>query len=517
MVLDEEELDRDPLLYGRHDLRRHHQVRAVAHQRPYGTLGRRQFHTDRGRNLVPHAGVAVFEVVLVVRPRAPQFVQVTGERAGRVDDDVRLVGDGVQRAEYLRLRGPDIRLVGLVGGVDALFPAFLVLGVLAGVPVRDPVVVERQCLRQLLQGAAGVRDQRGGGQLVAVVRGDVEVQEADVRRCEQGVGGSREVRVAGADAYHQVGQAREFVRCRRARVADAADVLGVVVAQGALAGLGGGDGDTGRRGELRQRLLRAAVVDSAARDDQGAAGGTDRPYRFGQFVGVGGRAAYVPHAVGEELVRPVVRLGLNVLRESESYGACLDRVGEDPHRLQRRRDQRLGARDTVEVPRHRAQTVVDRHVTGVRDFELLEDRVRRAGREGVAGEEQDGEVVDRGERGTGDEVGRAGADRGRHSVRGETVGLPRVTDCRVHHGLFVAALVERHVVAVLDERLAEPGDVPVAEDAPGGLDQAAADAVPLGVLGGQEAYERLRDREPRRRGRGGRGHRCPPVLCTWAE
>lgn len=455
---------------------------------------------------------------MVVRPRAPEFVQVAGERAGRVDDHVRLVGDGVQRAQYLRLRRAYVRLVGLVGGVDALFPAFLVLDVLAGVRVRDLVVVERQCLRQLFQGAAGVRDQRGGGQLVAVVRGDVEVQEADVRRREQGVGRRGEVRVAGADAYHQVGQTGEFVRRRRTRVSDAAHVLGVVVAQGALADLGGGDGDAGRRGELRQRLLGAAVVDSAARDDQGTAGGTDRPYRFGQFVGVGGRAAYVPHAVGEELVGPVVRLGLNVLRESESYGTCLDGVGEDPHRLQRSRDQRLGARDTVEVPRHRTQTVVDRHVAGVRDFELLEDRVRRAGREGVAGEKQDGEMVDRGERGTGDEVGRARADRRRHGVRGETVGLTGVANCRVDHGLFVAALVERHVVAVFDERLAEPGDVPVAEDAPGGLDQAAADAVPLGVLGGQEAYERLRDREPRRRGRrGGRGHRCPPVLSAGAK
>ncbi len=62
---------------------------------------------------------------------------------------------------------------------------------------------------------------------------------------------------------------------------------------------------------------------------------------------------------------------------------------------------------------------------------------------------------------------------------------------RVHHGLFVAALVVRHDVGVLDEGLADPGHVAVAEDAPGAGDQAAPHAVAFGVLGGQEAHQGL--------------------------
>ncbi len=88
---------------------------------------------------------------------------------------------------------------------------------------------------------------------------------------------------------------------------------------------------------------------------------------------------------------------------------------------------------------------------------------------------------------------------------GQPVGLPGVADRGVHHGLFVAALVVRHRVGVLQQRLADAGDVAVAEDAPGGADEPLPHAVAFGVLGGQEAYERLGDRQPGR-------HRCPSRL-----
>lgn len=235
-------------------------------------------------------------------------------------------------------------------------------------------------------------------------------------------------------------------------------------------------------------------------DDQRAAGGTDRADRLRELGRVGARTAYDPGALGEELVGPVVGLGLDVLGQREGDRARLHRVGEDAHRLEGRRDQGLGAGDAVEVPRHRAQGVVDRHIARVGDLELLEHRVGDAGREDVAGEQEHREVVDGGERGAGDQVGRAGADRRRHRVGGQAVRLAGVADGRVDHRLLVAALVERHVVAVLDQRLAEAADVPVAEDAPGRADQPLPYAVALRVLGGEEADECLGDRQPRRRG-----------------
>lgn len=223
------------------------------------------------------------------------------------------------------------------------------------------------------------------------------------------------------------------------------------------------------------------------------AGGPYGCRRVGERGGVGGRAAYVPDPLGEEVLGPVVRLRLDVLRQGEGDGAGLGGVGEHAHGVQRGRDQRLGAYDAVEVPRDRAQRVVDRDVAGDGVLKLLEHRVGDPGGEGVAGQQQDGDAVDGGERGAGDEVGGAGADGGGDGLRGQAVELAGVADGGVHHGLLVAALVVGHQVLRLDERLADPGDVPVAEDAPGAADQPVAYAVALGVLGGQEPHERLGD------------------------
>ncbi len=93
---------------------------------------------------------------------------------------------------------------------------------------------------------------------------------------------------------------------------------------------------------------------------------------------------------------------------------------------------------------------------------------------------------------------------------GEAVRLAGVADRRVHHGLFVAALVVGHLRGVLQQRLAEAGDVAVAEDAPGGADEPPPDAVALGVLGGEETDQRLCD------GQAG-GHRYPSVWSGWKQ
>ncbi len=293
-----------------------------------------------------------------------------------------------------------------------------------------------------------------------------------------------------------VGGARQVVADGGAGVADAAQVGRVVVAQGALAGLGGGDRDAGGVHQRPQRLLGLAVVDPAARDDQRALGCPDGPHRVGQFRRVRLGTPDAPDPLGEELPRPVVRLGLHVLREGEGDGAGLGRVGQHPHRLERGGDQRLGAGDAVEVPGDRPQGVVDGDVARAGVLQLLQERVGGVGGEVVAGQQQDGQAVDGGEGRAGDEVGRAGADGRGDRLRGEPVELAGVADGGVHHGLFVAALVERHQVGVLDEGLAESGHVAVAEDAPGAGDQPAPHAVAFGVLGGQEADQGLGGGQP---------------------
>ena len=58
-----------------------------------------------------------------------------------------------------------------------------------------------------------------------------------------------------------------------------------------------------------------------------------------------------------------------------------------------------------------------------------------------------------------------GPDRARAREGAEPVALAGVPGGEVHHRLLVAGLVEGEQVGVLLERLAEPGDVAVAEDA----------------------------------------------------
>ena len=52
----------------------------VADQRVDVAVGRRHLDAERGRDFVSHAGVAVFQVVLLRVARAPEFVQIA--RAG---------------------------------------------------------------------------------------------------------------------------------------------------------------------------------------------------------------------------------------------------------------------------------------------------------------------------------------------------------------------------------------------------------------------------------------------------
>jgi hypothetical protein len=213
----------------------------------------------------------------------------------------------------------------------------------------------------------------------------------------------------------------------------------------------------------------------------------------------------VPGPLGEELLGPVVRLGLYVLRQGEGDGAGGGRVGEDAHRGEGGGDQRLGPGDAVEVAGDGPQAVVDGDVARVGHFELLEDGVGGAGGEGVAGEEQDGQAVDGGQGGAGDEVGGARPDGGGDGVGGEAAALAGEAGGGVHHGLLTAALVEAEAAGplgpfggVLGEGLAEPGDVAVAEDGPDGRDQPLPLAVALAVLDGEEADQCLGGGEPHR-------------------
>ena len=74
--------------------------------------------------------------------------------------------------------------------------------------------------------------------------------------------------------------------------------------------------------------------------------------------------------------------------------------------------------------------------------------------------------------------------------------LPRVADGGVHHRLLVPRLAVGEEVGPLVERLPDPGDVAVPEDAEAAAEEALPHAVALDLLDGEEPHERLGGGQP---------------------
>ena len=156
-----------------------------------------------------------------------------------------------------------------------------------------------------------------------------------------------------------------------------------------------------RRSSRRRRRSAAGARRAAARPPRRARSGSAR------------RAAHVPHAAREERLRPVERLGLDVLGQRQRHGAGLGRVGEHAHRGQQR------ATDSCSGRLMRSQ----KRETGLK--QSLTDTSSEPGPRAPAApgsrrawrrcrrQQQHRQAVDRRERRAGDHVGRAGADRGR--------------------------------------------------------------------------------------------------------
>src|SRR5438309_949424 len=205
----------------------------------------------------------------------------------------------------------------------------------------------------------------------------------------------------------------------------------------------------------------------------------------------------MPYALRQNLVGIVVGLGLHVLRQRERDRAGVRGAGEHAHGGERRGHELLRAHDAIPITRHRLEGVVHADVAARWDLELLQHRIREARREHIARQQKNGQAVHGRERGAGEHVRRARADR-RSACEGlQAILLARVSDRAVDHRLLVPRHVVREQLRPLKERLAYPGDVAVAKDAPHPGEEALLDAVALDVLRRQESHERLRHRESR--------------------
>ena len=81
------------------------------------------------------------------------------------------------------------------------------------------------------------------------------------------------------------------------------------------------------------------------------------------------------------------------------------------------------------------------------------------------------------------------------------------------HALLIAGLVEPEVFAVLQQGLADAGDVAVTEDADRATEEGLGVAVALDALGGEEPDDGLADGQPL--GGVGLGTECPSAVKGW--
>ena len=355
--------------------------------------------------------------------------------------------------------------------------------------------VERAAQR--LEADARVGEQRHARVLGRVDRRDVEVDEAHVRVGEDAARRGGEVAPARADAEHDVGLAGDRVGGGCAGGADRAERLRVVVGQRALAGLRLGHRHAGRLGERAQRVGRLGVDRPATRrrsagacaERSSAAASASRSGSAGGRRTCQTRRA--KNSSGQSNASACTSWGSESVTVPVSAGSVSTRIAASADdsscsgRLMRSQKRDTGLKQSF------TETSSE-----VGSSSSCEHRAGDAGGEDVARQQQHRQAVDRRERRARDHVGRARPDRGGAGVGGQPVLLAREAGRGVDHRLLVARKHVGHLVALLEQRLADARHVAVPEDAEAAGDQALLDAVALGVLVAQEPDERLGDRQP---------------------
>jgi len=250
----------------------------------------------------------------------------------------------------------------------------------------------------------------------------------------------------------------------------------------AFTGLGFTDRHAEIRRESTQFIPGFRVFDTAATDQERALGLLDRCDRTVERC-LGDRAAiHVPDALLEEIIRVVVSFTFDVLRHRNADSAGVSPVGQDPEGIDAGRHQLLWALDTVPVLADGLECVVGCDGHGIREFELLQNRIRLAGGKGVTRQEQQGDSVGCGCASCRNKVQGTGADRCGHGNNLAAVVLLGIANGRMGHALFVLALVESQAVVTLFEGLADTDDAAMAEDTEDTLDKLLFLAVKTDVL-----------------------------------
>jgi hypothetical protein len=239
---------------------------------------------------------------------------------GSIHDHITRPREIVQHANDLCLADPCLPAAG-IHAIDFPFPfRFLARDAFAIRTGGLPAVHERQ---PFLEDRLRVADERKRLVLAGVELADVHGDELDVGMLKGRFRRRREVAEARSDDDNEVRFAGKPVGARGAGDTNRAERLRVIEAQRPFSGHRLDDRDAGFRGEAREHLCGLAVDRSAAGNDDRAPGGAEQRRGPPEERLVRAWTRDRPHALLEERVGIVVRLGLDVLRQAQRDGPRL--------------------------------------------------------------------------------------------------------------------------------------------------------------------------------------------------
>src|SRR5215213_5013262 len=185
-VVDQDYGELVAFLDGSDDLGVHHQVRTVAAHYVDFALGVRHLHAKPAGDLIPHARVAVLDVVALRVARPPELVQIPRHGTRGADDNVLGIGERVDSPYDLALGRQRLVAQG-VQPTDFPVP----LPRLAGVPLPVAALyfVAGESIVQRFERRSGVTNEGETGVFAGIEAGDINVDEACFGVLERRLGG----------------------------------------------------------------------------------------------------------------------------------------------------------------------------------------------------------------------------------------------------------------------------------------------------------------------------------------
>ena len=320
----------------------------------------------------------------------------------------------------------------------------------------------------------------------------VDCQNLDVRIAEQNpLGTGNKVVETGADADNQIGILAQCVCCQTAGNTDAADAQFKAVRQSGVASLCLGYRNVKLTSKLHNGFARFGVTNAAAGNQERLLCGLNQLYSLLYFICICAAAGDVMYTLLEEVIRILKALALYVLRQADADSTAVSGVGQYAECVNQCRHQLFRTGNAIPVLGNRLEAIGSGDAQVVRNFHLLQYRIRLAGCERVRREQQQRNVVDGCGQRCSYHVCCARADGRRASDDLAAVVLLRIRDSSMCHALLVSALIYTQTTRVFIQRLSQTNYHAVSKDGEDAVYERLLYAVKFDVLLVQELYNCL--------------------------